>query len=230
MNRQGKNLSRRLLSLRQSPPSSDVRVPIKRCRMYGRGIVDPCLDVLVPELIHNLVPLCGVHTSQANCIQVPAVFSAIGLFRQEQFSSHAQFLGDQLSILPPLFKEREYLLQLRVTDRCSNLGHVIIVTWPNGPVWTLFSMGTNHSQSLSISIIVCSNHTSFAGCDILASVETETCHVGNGTDPLAVKLSPVRLGRIFNYDDVFAPGQARDGCNVRRKPVEICGDDRFRLS
>src|SRR5438552_17597984 len=106
MNRQGKNLSRRLLSLRQSPPSSDVRVPIKRCRMYGGGIVDPCLDVLVPELIHNLVPLRGVHTSQAKCIQVPAVFSAIGLFRQEPLSSHPQFLGHRLSILPAPLTER----------------------------------------------------------------------------------------------------------------------------
>src|SRR5438093_5153359 len=104
MNRQGKSLPRRLLSLRQSPPPSNVRVPIKRRRMYGGGIVDSRLDVLVPKLIHNLVPLCGVHTSQANRIQVPAVSSTIGLFRQEQFSSHVQLLSDQLGILPSLLK------------------------------------------------------------------------------------------------------------------------------
>src|SRR5436309_13597953 len=100
--------------------------------MYRGGIVDPRFDVLVPQLIHNLVPLCGVNTSQAYGIQVPAVSSAIGLFSQEQFSSHALFLSYHLSILPLLLKERWYLLQLCVTYRCSNLVHDIIVTCPDG--------------------------------------------------------------------------------------------------
>src|SRR6266540_1267564 len=230
MNREGKNLPRRLLSLRQSPPPSNVRVSIKWRRMYRRGIVDPRFNVLVPQLIHNLIPLSGVHTSQANGIQVPAVSSTIGLFRQEQFSAHAQLLSGQLSILPPLFKERGQLPQLRVTDRRCNLRHVIIVTWPNGPVWTLFSVRTDHSQGLSIPIVVCRNHPSFAGCNILASVETETSHVGDRANFSPIELGAVSLSRVFNYNNVFSMSQIRYSRNIGGEAVEIRRNDSFRLT
>src|SRR5437899_2972881 len=107
---------------------------------------------------------------------------------------------------------------------------MIIVTRSDGPVGTLFPVGTNHSQSLSMPIIVRGNHPSFAGCNILASVETETGHVGDRADFLPIELGAVSLGCILNYNNVFSTGQVRHPGNVGRKAVEIRGNDRFRLS
>ncbi len=67
-------------------------------------------------------------------------------------------------------------------------------------------MRTNHSQSLSVPIIVRRNHPTFAGCNVLASVEAETGHVSNRTNSLTIKLSAVRLRRIFYYNNVFSLG------------------------
>src|SRR6267143_2068387 len=122
-----------------------------------------------------------------------------------------------------------YKYQLCITDCRGNFRHVIIVARSNGPVGTLFSMRTNHSQSLSIPIIVRRNHPSFSSCSILASVETETGHVGDRAYFLPIELGPVSLGSVLNYNNVLPPGQVRYPGNVRGEPVEICGNDSFRL-
>src|SRR5438876_2767606 len=104
------------------------------------------------------------------------------------------------------------------------------MTWPNGPVWTLFSVRTDHSQGLSIPVIVCRNHPSFDGCKVLAGVETETSHVGDRADFFPIELGAVSLSRVFNYNNVFSMGQIRYPGNVRGKAIEIGGNDGFRLT
>src|SRR5690349_2928466 len=114
------------------------------------GIVDSRIDVLVPQLIYNLISLSRVYPSQTNSVQVPAMLPPIWLLRQEELACHVQFFSSEFSVLPSLFKERRQFLQLCVTNRCRNLGHVIIVTWSDSPVGSLFAMGPNHSQCLGV--------------------------------------------------------------------------------
>src|SRR2546428_14129277 len=106
---------------------------------------------------------------------------------------------------------------------------MIIVTRSYGPVGPLFPVGTNHSQSLDIPIIVRRNHPSFAGCNILASVETETGHFGDRADFLPFKQGAMSLSRVLNYNNVFSTGQVRYSGNVGVGPVAIHWHSRLRL-
>src|SRR3990172_3315319 len=113
----------------------------------------------------------------------------------------------QLCVSPPPLKKRRQLLQLSLTNRRSQLGHMVVVAQPNGPVRPLLSVGPDHPQRLGMIIVVRSYHATFSCGHVLSRVETEASHVRDRADPLSRKLRPMCLGSILYHSDTLLPGK-----------------------
>src|SRR5208283_5396612 len=98
------------------------------------------------------------------------------------------------------------------------------------PIRSLLSMGSYHLQLLRMIIIVRGDHSTFASCHVLSSVETETRHIADRTDFGIVIFSAVSLCRIFDQNNASLPCKLLYWIKIGWKAIQMDGHDRFRVS